>query len=162
MIGWKGSRPVTSTFNIGTVSGDGNVFGDNARVRQSTGGAPGRAGPGEAGPTHLAPGCSDGHPGRGAESEDTRRLGEEEVLELTRLYPSPHRAATLLRRAGFRTEQLPVFEASANPLEYWREVSEQMGHGIAVRGWRRLLTVALGDYPRNPVFLDRCRRNAEE
>jgi hypothetical protein len=153
---------VTSTFNIGAVSGDGNVFGDNARVRQTTGGVPGRAGPEDAGPTHPAPGRPDGHPGRGAESADARRLGEQEILELARLYPSARRARTLLRRAGFRTEWLPVFEASANPHEYWREISEQMGHGIAVHGRRRLLAVALSDYPHNPVFLERVGGTSTE
>jgi hypothetical protein len=93
--------------------------------------------------------------------ENTRRLGEDEVAELARLYSSARRATTLLRRAGFRTEQLPVFEASANPYEYWREISEQMGHGIAARGRQRLLAVALTDYPHNPVFLDRRRRNPD-
>jgi hypothetical protein len=149
---------VTSTFNVGTVSGDGNVFGDNARVRQTTGYGHGDLERGEGGPTHPA-GRTDGHPEPGVEPEDTRRLGEDELAELARLYSSARRATTLLRRARFRTEQLPPFEASANPLEYWREVSEQIGHGIAVRGRRRLLAVALSDYPHNPIFQDRRRRN---
>jgi hypothetical protein len=152
---------VTSTFNIGTVSGDGNVFGDNARVCQTIGGGHGGVESEEGGPADTAAGAPDGHPIRGAESEEARRLGEDEVVELARLYSTARRATALLRRAGFRTERLPAFEASATPHEYWREISEQMRHGIAAGGWRRLLTAALGDYPQNPVFLDRLRRNPD-
>jgi hypothetical protein len=128
-------------INIGNVNGSGIVFGNTGQVNQTIGGNP-------AGATQARSGATPGRAG----PDDLRRLGDDEVVELAKLYSTSARAARLLRRAGFRGEALPVFEACATPYEFWYEVSEQIGHGLALRGRHRLLAVAHIDYPGNPVF----------
>jgi hypothetical protein len=136
---------MNDNINIGGVSGSGIVVGNTGQVNQAIGGNPPGAAPERSAATSPARGRAGGQDG-------LRRLGDDEVVELAKLYSTGVRAARLLRRAGFRGESLPVFDACANPYEFWYEVSEQIGHGIALRGRHRLLTVAHTDYPANPVF----------
>jgi effector-associated domain 1 (EAD1)-containing protein len=147
-----------STFNIGSVSGGNNAFGDDAQVvnsqvvnsqdvdSQDVNSQD--AGSRDAGsPLNSEP---TGH-GQSVTSADGPLLARE-VLALAASYPTADQALAFLLRAEVDASALPVFGGHRNALDFWTTVSAELGNGAVVGGRRRLLAAARTEFPAQPAF----------
>jgi hypothetical protein len=76
---------------------------------------------------------------------------EELIDELAKVFSDPGMAHVVLRRAGFRSADIPKLEG---PLVFWDRVIEDVCNGKLDGGVRAVVEQATKLHPSNPVFCD--------
>jgi hypothetical protein len=86
---------------------------------------------------------------------DRRRMRDE----LASLYPNSAAASHLLVDIGFARNRHPLWENAVNPAGWWAAVFVEFDRGVAEAPYRRLLVIALAEYPSNGVLREIARRH---
>lgn len=74
------------------------------------------------------------------------------VRELARTIANAEQATGLLREIGFPVERIPPFANFTTPIDFWRRVCTELGHGVVADGLARLFAAVARMFPGNPVF----------